>query len=200
MSLYQWVGSNNADLGNGGNWVDTTEPGMGQPPGTNDVAIIQNGQGLYGTLNVAGLDIVSYSATTSISITGTGTAEIQRGAKLQLTSSVVSGQSITFESGANTLSLGDAAGFGGHLLDFATGDAIDLLGSVANTLSFSGGALIVDEGKTRIAKIFMTGSYKTANFKLASDNHGGSLISYEASAARPIGEPFSPMPIAHFLG
>jgi len=73
LSVYQWIGSNNADLGNGGNWLDTTEPGMGQPPGPNDVAIIQNGQGLFGTLNVAGLDIVSYSATTSISITGSST-------------------------------------------------------------------------------------------------------------------------------
>jgi hypothetical protein len=73
VSVFQWIGSNNSDLGNGANWVDTTEPGVGQPPGPNDVAIIQNGQGLSGTLNVAGLDVVSYSATTSISITGSST-------------------------------------------------------------------------------------------------------------------------------
>lgn len=73
MSVFQWLGSNNADLGNGGNWVDTTEPGMGQPPGTNDVAIIQVGQGLYGVINVAGLDIVQASGAPTISITGSST-------------------------------------------------------------------------------------------------------------------------------
>jgi len=146
--------------------------------------------------NAGLLDASGGTLVVTGSITGTGTAEIQSGAKLQL-ASAVSGQAITFESGANTLSLGDAAGFGGHVLDFATGDAIDLLGSVANTLSFSGGALIVDEGTTRIAKIFMNGSYKTANFKLTSDQHGGTLISYVASSSvrepLPISELFHTM-------
>ncbi len=92
MSVFQWIGSNNADLGNGANWVDTTEPGMGQPPGPNDVAIIQVGQGLYGTLNVAGLDIVQASGAPSISITGSST---------QVTAASVSiGLGFTLDTGA----------------------------------------------------------------------------------------------------
>ncbi len=73
MSVYQWIGSNNADLGSGANWVDTTEPGTGQPPGLNDVAIIQSGQGLHGVLDVAGLDIVQAGGAPTISITGSST-------------------------------------------------------------------------------------------------------------------------------
>ena len=73
MSIYQWTGSNDADLGSGGNWVDTTEPGTEQPPGTNDVAIIEVGEGLYGTLNVAALDLVQASGAPPLSITGSST-------------------------------------------------------------------------------------------------------------------------------
>lgn len=73
MSVYQWTGSNNADLGSGGNWVDTTEAGTGQPPGTTDVAIIEVGEGLYGTLNVAALDLVQASGAPPLSITGSST-------------------------------------------------------------------------------------------------------------------------------
>jgi hypothetical protein len=117
------------------------------------------------------------------SITGTGSAHILTGAKLELLGSVAASQTITFESGANTLSLGDAAGFAAHILDFGTGDAIDLLGSSATTLSFSNGALTIDDGSTRIAKLTIKGNYDTANFKLTSDGHGGALISYAATNA-----------------
>jgi hypothetical protein len=113
---------------------------------------------------------------------------------------VGSAQTVVFDSGANTLALGEAADFTGHIADFATGDAIDILGKAATKLSYASGTLTVDNGSTLVAKLKFTGSYTTANFKLTSDNHSGSLISFESSAARPIGEPLSPMPIAHVLG
>jgi len=55
---------------------------------------------------------------------------------------------------------------------------------------------VLDEGHVvhpRRLRIKVTGSYTTANFKLTSDGLSGSLISYAASAAHPIGEPFSPI-------
>jgi len=73
MSVYQWLGSNNADLANEGNWVNTSNPGTVATPGTNDVAIIQVGQGLYGVIDVDALDIVQASGAPPISITGSST-------------------------------------------------------------------------------------------------------------------------------
>ncbi len=117
------------------------------------------------------------------SISGTGAMHILSGALLDLTGSVVASQTITFESGANTLALGDPLGVSGHILDFATGDAIDLLGSTATSLSYASGALTVSNGTTKIAKLEVKGHYSSGNFKLASDGHGGALISYAATGA-----------------
>jgi hypothetical protein len=136
--------------------------------------------GTGGTLAVAG------------SITGTGSMGIQSGATLQLSGPAVASQTIVFDNGANTLDLGDAAKVVGRILDFATGDAIDLLGNAATKLSYASGALTVSNGSTLVAKLEIKGSYTTANFKLASDTHGGSLISYAATSAfepGPIGLP-----------
>jgi len=133
-------------------------------------------------------------------ILGSGYERIGSGAVLQLNGGVGSAQNVVFDSGANKLVLGEVADFGGHILDFAAGDAIDILGKAATKVSYSGGTLTIDNGTTLVAKLKITGSYTTANFKLTSDNHNGSLISYAASAAeRPIGEPIYQVPIAHFL-
>jgi hypothetical protein len=125
---------------------------------------------------------------------------MQTGSLLQLNGAVAATQNIYFYSGPNTLSLGDVAGFSGHILDFATGDAIDVLGKAATKVSFAGGILTIDNGTTVVAKLKIGGSYTTANFKLTSDNHSGALITYASSAAHAIGDPILPMPIAHFPG
>ncbi len=150
-------------------------------------AIANAGQiiaGSGGTLTVAG------------SITGTGGMAIQSGATLDVSGSAVASQTTVFDSGANTLALGDAAQFVGRILDFATGDAIDLLGNAATKLAYTTGLLTISNGSTLVAKLGVKGSYTTANFKLTSDNHGGSLISYvppNAVEPRPIGEPIGAM-------
>ena len=134
------------------------------------------------------------------SITGTGTSQIQSGATLQFLGSVVSSQTIKFEQGANTLDLNNAGAVAAHIADFGAGDAIDLLGSAATTLSYARGVLTIDNGTTKVAKLAVKGHYTTANFKLASDGHGGSLITY--AATNPIGsfrsfaEPL-PLTLAH---
>ena len=128
------------------------------------------------------------------SITGTGGMRIMSGATLQLSGPVAASQTIQFESGANRLALGDAGAVAAHITDFATGDAIDLLGDAATKLAYAGGALSVSNGSTLVAKLEIKGSYTTANFRLASDGHGGSVISYAGTDVRggpgPIGDMF----------
>ncbi len=156
------------------------------------------------TLGNAGL-IVASGGTLVVggSITGTGAVHLLSDAVLQLNSDVVSTQTVTFETGTEKLALGDAAGMSGHIADFAAGDAIDLLGQAANGLSYTGHALTVSNGSTMVAKLTFKGNYTTANFKLAADGHGGSLISYAAGHAigdpRPTGGPLPALLSMHVL-
>ena len=142
-----------------------------------------NGTLSAATIGNAGLIVASGSLVLNSSITGTGTMHISSGATLQLVGSAVGTQKITFESGANTLSLSDAAGVAAHIMDFGAGDVIDLLGSAATTLSYASGALTVDDGTTKVAKLEIKGKYTAANFKLTSDGHGGALVSYVSTNA-----------------
>ncbi len=164
------------------------------------------GAGAISAATIANAGLIVASGGTLVansSVTGTGTMHINSGASLQLGGSVASSQTIVFEAGAHTLSLADAAGVGARILDFAAGDAVDLLGSAATTLSYAGGALTVDDGSTKVAKLAIRGSYTSANFKLASDGHGGSLISYVAaggSEPRGIGAPVGFVLPGHFGG
>jgi len=154
--------------------------------GTLSAATIANAGALIavsgGTLAVAG------------SITGTGSIGIQSGATLQLSSAAVATQTIQFDNGSNTLALANPAQLAAHIIDFGTGDAIDLLARAATKLSYASGALTVSNGSTLVAKLAIKGSYTTANFKLASDTHGGSLISYTSSSA------VEPLPIVAAIG
>ena len=73
MSVYQRTSSNGSDLGNGGTCVGTAKPGMGQPPGSTDVAAIQAGEGRHGTLDGAALDLVQASLAPTVSAPGSST-------------------------------------------------------------------------------------------------------------------------------
>ena len=151
------------------------------------------GSGTISAATIGNAGLLAASGGTLViggSVTGTGTAHILSGATMQFLSNVAATQTVAFESGASTLDLAEAAGFAAHIAGFAAGDTVDLLGSAATTLSYAGGALTVDNGTTKIAKLAIRGKYATANFKLTSDGHGGSLIGYAAPHAvepRPIG-------------
>jgi len=145
-----------------------------------------SGSGTISAASIANAGLLNASGGTLAligSITGTGSSHIQSGATLQFMAAAAATQTIMFETGANTLTLGDAAGVAAHILDFAAGDAIDLLGSAATSLSYAGGVLTIDDGTKQIAKLAIRGTYTTANFKLASDGHGGSVIRYAATNA-----------------
>jgi hypothetical protein len=152
----------------------------------------------YGTITAATIAnaglIVASGGTLMVngSITGTGSMQIASGAALELNGSAVATQNIQFGANANKLLLETPSATAAHILDFATGDTIDLLSKTSTKLAYTSGLLTVSNGTTLVAKLEVKGSYTTANFKLASDGHGGSLISYVASSAvepRLIGEP-----------
>ena len=147
------------------------------------------GAGTFSAVMIANAGQIVASGGTLVvqgSITGTGALGISPNATLDLAGAVASTQNVVFGAGANTLALGNLPGFAGHLFDFATGDAIDLLGHAATKLSYAAGVLSVSNGTTLVAKVQIRGSYTAANFKLGSDGHGGALVSYAAtSAAQP---------------
>lgn len=119
--VYQWTGNSNADIGSQANWFDESNPGMGTVPGVNDVAIIQVGQGIFGTLNVASMDIVQSSGAPIVSIIGSSTAvtatalniaegfTLDTGAFLQSTDLSIdgSGSVITVQNGSYLYVAGD---------------------------------------------------------------------------------------------
>jgi hypothetical protein len=171
LSVYQWIGSNDADLGNGGNWVDTTEPGTGQPPGTNDVAIIQVGQGLYGVIDVAGLDIVQASGAPTISITGSSTQvtaasvgiglgfTLDTGAYLQAGTMAIDGDG-TFVTVQNNAYLNDSAGLNDVLtIGAGSGNATLLVtkgGTVAYSSNEASGTLDLGGATNSVAKLVVS--------------------------------------------
>ena len=107
---------------------------------------------------------------------------------------MASGQTLTGAGGADILTgfsgFGDtfadtAAGLNGDTLKLFGGsdtiDVSDVSSTLAKALVYTGnttaGALNVSDG-THTANIKFTGSYTTANFQLATDTHGGSLITF----------------------
>jgi hypothetical protein len=141
----------------------------------------------YGTITAATIGnaglLLASGGTLMVngSTTGTGTMQISSGAALELSGSAVATQNILFGNGANKLLLETPSSVTAHILDFAAGDTIDLVGKAATKLSYTTGALTVSNSTTQVAKLEIKGSYSAGNFKLASDGHGGLLISYVAT-------------------
>ncbi len=151
----------------------------------------------HGTLTAATIgnagQIIASGGTLAVggSITGTGGLVISAGAALLLEGTAAANQTIMFGASANTLELADPAGVAAHIIDFATGDTIDLLGQAATSLAYAAGALTISNGTKVVAKLAVRGSYTSANFKLASDGHGGSVIGYAGTAVVP--HPLAPL-------
>jgi hypothetical protein len=143
------------------------------------------GSGTLSAVTIANAGEIIANAGTLVvngSITGTGTMQIQSGSALQLEGTAAATQNILFGTNANKLELADPSGVAAHILDFATGDTIDLLGITATKLAYASGALTITNGTTVVAKLQVRGSYTNARFKLASDGHSGSLISFVPAA------------------
>jgi 20S proteasome alpha/beta subunit len=111
---------------------------------------------------------------------------VAAGATLELNSA--HSDAVTFTSSTGTLKLDNPSTFTGHLIGF-TGDGtlsgsdqIDLLnmnysGSIQSDSTYgpSTGTLTVSNGTT-VDVLNFVGSYSQANFKFASDGHGGTIV------------------------
>jgi len=138
-------------------------------------AIVNNGSIVAetGTLTLAA----------GLSGAASGTVHIDSGAVL-VADSTVSGNVISF-GGPASLILVDPKAFTGTIGSFGTGDAIDMRKLVANSLTYAGGTLTLEHGKTVLDRLSFSGSYTAADFSLSSDGHGGTDIRFASGSTAP---------------
>jgi hypothetical protein len=147
------------------------------------------------TLNAADNNLtVKLDAMTNLTLSKMSFITADGSAGADTITAMASGQTLTGGAGADILTgysgFGDtfadtAAGLNGDTLKLFGGsdtiDVSDVSSTLAKSLVYTGnttaGTLKVSDG-THTANIKFTGSYTTANFQLATDNHGGSLITF----------------------
>ena len=109
-------------------------------------------------------------------------ATIASGGTLEL--DVANSASVTFAASTGQLKLDQPSSFTGELFNFSGdgtlsgSDQIDLQGINYNTVqdSYANGVLTVTDGSGNSAKLNFSGSYTLANFSLASDGAGGTIV------------------------
>jgi hypothetical protein len=90
----------------------------------------------------------------------------------------------TFNGAGAVLALGKAAKFAATIAGFTTGQAIDLLKTVATGATLNGSdQLVIVNGATTIATLQLTGTYAGDTFNVASDGHHGTNITISTGAA-----------------
>ncbi|MGC2412707.1 MAG: hypothetical protein WA459_08430, partial [Stellaceae bacterium] len=145
-----------------------------------------------GTVLSGGSEIVSSGGAASGTIVASGGTETVRGRAsggtikgglIEVASGGTASGTVTFVSGG-TLQLDAGAGFTGAIKGFAIPDRIDLRGvafgsgtprSFIEAASHTSGTLTVTDG-THTVHLTLLGLYTTSNFKLATDNHGGTRV------------------------
>jgi len=141
---------------------------------------------LTGFGTIGGADIVNHGSivaeggtltlATGLTGAGSGIVQIDSGAALVVDSFVHRSQ-IAF-GGPASLMLVDPKAFAGTIGSFGSGDVIDVEKLAANTLTYAGGTLTLEQGSTVLDTLTFSGSYTAADFGLASDGHGGTNISF----------------------
>ena len=107
---------------------------------------------------------------------------IQAGGTVELSQAYAG--SVTFNGSTGTLTLDNPSTFSGEIFNFtgngrlSGSDRIDLKGINFNSVrdSYANGVLTVTDGSGDTAKLHFNGSYALANFKFASDGHGGTIV------------------------
>jgi autotransporter passenger strand-loop-strand repeat protein len=131
------------------------------------------------TINRGGEQFVFAGGSTEGTLINGGTVDIMSG-------SSVGGSTITFASSAGgVLELDSSLAFTGLVAGFSKPDEVDLrdIGFVSGTThatwtqkTTSSGVLAVTGGGSDIARLRLLGQYVTANFLVASDKHGGTVV------------------------
>jgi len=149
------------------------------------VAIVNQAGGLIqGLGNIVapvlnnGLIDAKYGPNLSIagSITGTGTLQLETGCGLELNGAVSASQTVNFTASGETLRLDQEQNFSAHVTNFATGDALDIVGTSIENVGISGGTLVLGTGlgQFRLA----TTSPLGGEISVGSDHHGGETVTY----------------------
>jgi fibronectin-binding autotransporter adhesin len=141
-----------------------------------DVAVVDDGsiEAASGTLELA----KAVSGTGSMTVDANATLEIAAGG------SAASGLQMIFNGTDATLALGKGVAFGATIEGFVAGDTIDLLRTKATTATLeSGDQLVVQNGKTTVVTLQLTGDYIGYTFSVTSDGHDGQEITATAPAA-----------------
>jgi hypothetical protein len=133
----------------------------------------------YGTINAAVSGPIQIAATGGIlDITGSITndyewAYIYSNATLELSGNV--SIAVSFLENA-TLKLDTPTAFTGSILNIAIGDTIDLVGITANSGSYNGSTLIINETNGQQLTYSVNGGVSGDILTLANDNHGGTDV------------------------
>ena len=155
------------------------------------VAGTLSGAGAVTSALSLGGTVVATGGTLAISgaVSGAGRLTLSSGAALSVTGSLAASGGITLaSSGASLLALGSAGKVTAPISGFGTGGTIGVLAqalaSVAwSQTSTSGGALTLRTSGGFSSKITLLGSFTQADFKLGTDGHGGSDITFAGTAA-----------------
>ena len=173
--------------------------GSGDPTATNHTGTLDNaagalfaiqgnatltGSGTSAFINDGTVDVSAGTLTLQPAVTDNGTFLLHGSGVLNFAGVVGGGGTIEFLSPAATLEVQAPGAFGPTILGFAQGDTIDVAPvpfGLATMLTFvqagSGGTLTVSDG-TQSSAFNLTGSYNTAGFHMASDNHGGTAVTF----------------------
>ncbi len=151
------------------------------------VALINSGAITVGsgTLSFVGavtnngiIDAAAGKATFSLALGGSGTVEIDHAGTVSLLKGAAASQYVDFGVGGGLLDLTGPNSFAGTIEDFAAGDKIDLIKTLETSYDFANGVLTVMNGSKTVASLHFAGTYATTDFTLASDGHGGTVISH----------------------
>jgi hypothetical protein len=113
---------------------------------------------------------------------GSGTVAIDPHATLQATGGIAATHLKFVAGGHETLVLTKPAAMAATISGFAASDTIDLKNLVVKSLSFSSSTLTVSGTTGTIATLKFAGPYTKANFVRSSDSHGGTDITFKATA------------------
>ncbi len=121
---------------------------------------------------------VEFNNSLTADASKTGTVTITLGATATFDQFVASSQSVTFGDNSGHAVLNDAGNFDATFAGFQLGNTIDVTGlGLLSAPSFTGGVLsLQNSSHVTVAQLHFSGSYTLANFVLASDGNGGTLI------------------------
>ncbi len=109
---------------------------------------------------------------------GTGTLSIGATGTLSLLLGSAAGQTVDFLAGTGALDLTAPIDFLGAIGGFGGGDTIDLVNTVGTISVYSNGVLTISDGTRTEARLHFDGSYTKSEFSLASDGHGGMVLTF----------------------